>query len=294
MLENFQLATIIKQGTQTSLLQIPLYQDLQDNLADNWQTQYNTFIDDIREIDFNFGYKLEEDECFRLSDYELPDWIAEEDSETIRDIDTIRTNEELINSIKGTVAFVRNDRNEELMLFQNFTRSQVIRPGRFLLLGRDTYEGIERPGLILNEKLSAVYLPIESKLLFRSFRNVNTFLPLADFYKEASEQEIREILNHTLLAPEDPDATATSATQWFRKRFAMLRDSRVLDQYSANEIEERSNGYDIEIHISQSKIVFPADKPEAKKILQFLNEEIFRGPITETLYETNSKRQADQ
>lgn len=293
MLENFQLATIIKQGTQTSLLQVPLYQDLQDNLADNWQTQYSTFIDDIHEIDFNFGYKLEEDECFRLSDYELPDWIAEEDSETIRDIDTIRTNEELTDYIKGTVAFVRNDRNEELMLFQNFTRSQVIRPGRFLLLGRDTYEGIERPGLILNEKLSAVYLSTESKLLFRSFRNVNTFLPLADFYKEASEQEIREILNHNLLAPEDPDATATSATQWSRKRFAMLRDSRVLDQYSANEIEGRSNGYDVEIHISQGKIVFPADKPEAKKILQFLNEEIFRGPITETLYETNSKRQAD-
>ena len=31
----------------------------------------------------------------------------------------------------------------------------------------------------------------------------------------------------------------------------------------------------------------------AKKLLQFLNEELFRGAITETLYETNSKREAD-
>jgi len=64
-------------------------------------------------------------------------------------------------------------------------------------------------------------------------------------------------------------------------------------RHSAIQIEERSNGYDVEIGISQDKIVFPADKPAAKKLLQFLNEEIFRGPITETLYETNSKRQAD-
>ena len=31
----------------------------------------------------------------------------------------------------------------------------------------------------------------------------------------------------------------------------------------------------------------------SKTGLQFLNEELFRGAITETLYETNSKREAD-
>ena len=305
MLENFHLAAIIIQGAQMRMLQIPLHQELQEDLAESWQTQlqeylvesqktqYDTCVEDIREIDFNIGYKLDEGECFRLPDYELPAWIAEENSETIRNFDAIGTNETLIDSIKGMVAFALNDQGEELMLFQNFTHSQVIRPGLSLLLDHQTYKTIEHPGLTLDRKLSAVYLPTEGKLLFRSFRTVNTFLPLADFYKEASEQEIREVLSHELLAPQDADALAVGASQWFRKRFAMLRDSRVLDQYSASEIRERSNGYDVEIGISQDKIVFPADKPAAKKILQFLNEEIFRGPITETLYETNSKRQAD-
>ena len=83
------------------------------------------------------------------------------------------------------------------------------------------------------------------------------------------------------------------ANQWDRKRFAMLRDSDVLDQYSAGQIRERSTRYDVDIHVSEDKIIFPSEKPEAKKVLQFLNEEIFRGAITENLYETNSKRQAD-
>ena len=76
-----------------------------------------------------------------------------------------------------------------------------------------------------------------------------------------------------------------------RKRFAMLRQSRVLDQYSASDIKQRSRNYDVDIQISKGKIVFPAESAAAKKLLQFLNEEIFRGAITETLYETNSKRE---
>ena len=293
MLENFQLAVIIKQGSETILLTIPLYQDLQDDLAENWQNQYDRFVVEIQEIDFNAGYDPEGHECFCLKDYTLPLWLVNENSQTVPSLDTISSNETLIESIKGVVAFARNDRSEEVVLFQNFSRSHVIRPGCFLFLQNNIYKTNQNPGMTLGVKLSAVYLPTERKLLFRSFRTVNTFLPLEDFYKEASEQEIREVLGHELLAPKDADALAVGANQWFRKRFAMLRDSRVLDRYSAGQIRERSSRYDVDIHISQDKIVFPSDKPAAKKVLQFLNEEIFRGAITEVLYETNSKRQAD-
>lgn len=43
----------------------------------------------------------------------------------------------------------------------------------------------------------------------------------------------------------------------------------------------------------QDRIVFPAEKVPAKKLLQFLNEELFWGATTERLFETNSKRIAD-
>ena len=211
MLENFHLAAIIKQGAQTRMLQIPLHQALQDSLAGDWQRQYDIFRDGINEIAFDAGYQPEDHERFCLFDYQLPEWIAKESSQTIVNLDTISSNEELIDSIKGTIAFARNDQGEELMLFQNFTRSQVIRPRKFLFLEAGTYRSTKRPGLTLGEKLSAVYQPAECKLLFHKFRIVNTFLPLSDFYKEASEQEIREVLGHERLAAEDPGALATTA-----------------------------------------------------------------------------------
>jgi hypothetical protein len=293
MLENFQLTAIIKRGVKVLLLRIPLHQALQESLAETWQDQYDGFVADIHEIDFNAGYQPEEYERFRLQDYDPPDWISAENSQTVPGLDAIGKDDTLIDAIRGIVAFTRDGQGEELMLFQNFSRSRVIRPGRFLFLQNNTYKTTQRPGLTLDGKLSAVYRPGENKLIFQNFRTVNTFLPLADFYEEASEQQIREVLSHDLLAPEETEAIAAGANQWFRKRFAMLKDSGVLDQYSAKQIKQRSKGYDVHIQISKGKIVFPAEKAAAKKLLQFLNEEIFRGAITETLYETNSKREAD-
>ncbi len=293
MLRNFQLAAVTKKSKQIRLFRIPIRQQLQIALAETWQRQYTTFIHNIQEINFNACYHPENHERFCLSGYELPDWLRHENCQTIPYLDAINANEDFVDSITAIIGFARNEVDAELILFQNFSASHVIRPGRFLFLQNNIYETAHRPGLALGGKLSAFYCTEGRKLLFQNFRTVNTFLPLADYYEEASEQQIREVLTHRIFAPEDPDALAVNANQWFSKRFALLRDSGILDQYSTQEICDRSQGYDINIQLEGDKIVFPADKVGAKRLLQFLNEEIYRGPITETLYETNSKREAD-
>lgn len=294
MLENFQLAAITGSGENMRLYRIPLHQGLQATLAESWSDQFDRFMEDMQELDFNAGYTPEEHERFRLTDYDLPTGLHAETSQSVPDLDPITDDDNLLGAIKGIVAFARNQQGEEVVLFQNFSRAHIIAPGRFLFLTDHTYETARRPGLTLGSKLCAVYFPGPRKLLFHNFRTANTFLPLAEFYQEASETEIRDVLEHPLLAAEDVDALATNSNQWFRKRFAMLKDSGILDNYSAQEIRAHSVGYDIDIQIDgQGKIIFPAEKAPAKRILQFLNEEIFRGAITETLYETNSKREAD-
>lgn len=293
MLNNFHLAAIVKQDGGIRLLHLPLHQELQQTLSDTWSHQYVAFMNGKTEVDFNAGYQPEEHEQFSLANFELPGLLLGQNSQTIETLDAVTDNDALLSSSKGIVGFARDEIGAEIILFQNFSRSHVIQPGRFLFLNNDTYETTSRPALALDSKLSAAYFPATQKLLFHNFRTVNTFLPLADYYKEASEHEIKEVLNHESLAPEDADVLATDANQWFRKRFAMLRDSGVLNEYSPKQIQVRSKGYDVEIHISKGKIVFPADKPAAKKLLQFLNEELFRGAITDKLFETNSKREAD-
>ena len=293
VLENFHLLAIVNGNSQPKLLRIPLRQELQNNLAESWEIQHQDFVDGVDEVNFNAGYKPEKHERFGIPEYKLPPWFSGINGQTILDLDRLKAKEELFECIQGIAGYGCNSRMDDLMLFQNFTRSQVIKAGRHLLFDSNTFRGIDQPGLTLDRSLSAVYLPLERKLLFKSFRTVNTFLPLSDFYREASGKEIREVLEHEMLEAEDPDALINNANQWFCKRISMLKDSGVLDEYSADEIKERSKGHNISIKVSNGKLAFPAGKGDAKKLLQFLNEELYRGPITETIFETNSKKQAD-
>ena len=107
MFEDFQLAAIVRQSSRTRLLRIPLHQTLQNTLAENWQSQYETFVKERQEVDFDAGYKPEAHELFRLKDYTLPDWLASENSQTAANLDAISKNEKLLDSIKGIIAFVR-------------------------------------------------------------------------------------------------------------------------------------------------------------------------------------------
>ena len=292
MYKDFELAAIIGKDADKELRYISLSRERQDTLKKEWKAQYNSFVDDKDIVNFDPSYVPDKHELFCLRGFKLPSWLAEENSASISDFERIQNNERQISLIKGIAAFVQNETDEEFILFQRFMPAQVIRPSLSLKWDLNTFSKMDGPAFMLANYLSAVYHPGERKLLFHSFYNANIFLSLSDYFKEASEQDIREILSHKRLAPENVNALAIDANQQFRKRFAILKRSGILDKFTPIDIRWRSKEYDISIQLSadNEKIVFPSDKSAAKKLLQFLNDEIFRGPITGDLYETNSRK----
>jgi len=293
MLSNFQLAAISKQRDQVQLLRIPMLQRLQTLLANTWEKQRQAFSGQTQEIPFNASYQPQENELFALMDFDPPTWLSAECSTNNGSLDPIDQAEEQFASIKGIVAFAIDESGVELVLFQNFSRSHVIKPGFNILFENGTYVTDERPGIALDNKLSAVYIPSAQKLPFHSFHITNTFLPLGGYYQEATEQQIREVLAHPSLEPINVDALVAKPSEWVKKQFAIVRDTGVLDRYTSEQIKACSVGYDVDIKMQDGKIVIPVDPHPLKKLLQFLSEDLFKGAITETLYETNSKREAD-
>ena len=297
MLNNFHLVAIVLKRTRRQLRQIPMSRDVQDKLAEKWQFQYDKFVQEIEEIPFDPSYKPDDHERFCEHNYKLPEWLEKENSLTASGLDRIRNNQAEMGNIKGIVAFARNEHNQELMLFQNFKRFQIIETDSVLslFLRDDTYTNIETPGFTLGKKLSAIYHSTGRKLLFHSFRNVNIFLDLSEYFKEASEEDIREILSHELFYPENLDISVTNPSQTFRNKFALLKRSGVLDKITASEIEDRSKGFDVPIQLSEEnkKIVFPSKKSDALKLLRFLNDEYVHGAATRSPYIANSKRKMD-
>ena len=295
MFYNFHIAAISKRS-KTSLRLIETHGALSDTLIRNWSSQFRDFILETEEIDFTVGYSPGLGEHFRIRPYNLPSWLEGKNSENARNIKTFDKNENIINSITGIVAFTRDNKNKELMLFQNFTKGNIIQPGGYVFFGPDahsdpsSYKAADSRLLRFDNKLSAVYLPEERKLLFDSYRNVNTFLCISDFYEIASGKDIRNILNHELFECDDKDTIVNHATQFMRRRFAILIDSKILDILSAKEVKEQADKHNINIQINNDKIIFPTENDQAKTLLQFLNQEIFQGSLTNEIFETNSKK----
>lgn len=292
MIQDLQLAALVAEGSKRHLLRIPLTQPLQEQLGAQWHHQYELFCDDVEEVDFDPGFTPDDHHRFKVDEFTLPDWLESVHSRNINELQPLNRHEDTLDRVKGIVGFAEID-GEEVILFQNFSRSHIIEPGRFLLLAAGSYISSEHRGLTLSNRLAAVLYVADSRLLFCNFRAANVILPLAHLYREASEDEVREVLSHERLAPVNLEALASNPSQWFRKHIAMLRDSTVLDDFSAQQLRARARNVGVAVTVRNGKLVFPSDKDSAKRLLQFLSEELFRGAITNTLYATNSKRAAN-
>ena len=290
MLENFHLAAISKRASQFRVRRIPLEQRVQDNLAEEWSKQYNKLNERTDEVGLDLGYSLEQDQIFAIDGFLPPSWLTIPTTVEFPDINEISTDTESLLTITGLVGFATHSDDGAILLFQNFTRRMVIRPRTFIVLERGTFSSPDRAALALGTMLSAVYSERERKLKLIDFRSVNTFLPLGDQIREATSGEIRELLQHRKLKTDDIERWANEGTQWFKKRFSMLRHSAVLEDYSVELLRKKGASHQVDVILSDGKIVFPSDANSAKRLLQLLVEELFLGAVSGDLYETNSKR----
>lgn len=293
MLTSFHLGAIAKRGNSFSIRRVPLAQNIQTELQQEWSSQYNSFSQRSTDVEFSLGYGLEDDQVFLLEDFPAPPWLLHPTTVEFPDINKLETGASSLREVRGLAGFTSHSEHGPLILFQNFTASRVIRPRSYLILTSDTFSSTDNSVIRLDTQLSAVYRMSTRQLRMLNYRVVNTFLPLDENFREATANEIRQVLQHPSLRTSDADKWASEDSQWFRKRFAMLKTSTVLDDYSVEVLRERGGVHSVDVDVVDGRIEFPDDKPSAKKLLQLLTEELFLGAISGDLYETNSKKKAD-
>jgi uncharacterized Fe-S cluster-containing radical SAM superfamily enzyme len=70
------------------------------------------------------------------------------------------------------------------------------------------------------------------------------------------------------------------ANTWIRRKVAMINDSQVLENYLAAEIKKRARTVGVDITVKDNKVVIPNDKDQIKVILEFLDEEVYKGSFS--------------
>jgi antitoxin component of MazEF toxin-antitoxin module len=141
----------------------------------------------------------------------------------------------------------------------------------------------------LDNKLVAVIQGNQTK--FKSFHNARMVFDLSEQYREATDEDLTELSQHSSLEIADVTQFISNADNQVRKMAHTISSSDVLGTYSVTDISTAANNFpEVTITVNNGKLVLPTEKRELKEVLHFLLEDIYKGPLSGSSYLTNSKR----
>lgn len=265
---------------------IPLIKKLQNDLDTYFTNEISAFINKEK-VNFNGEYKPEDDQILIIENYDLKDSLSAETLNNPLSVDPISQNE--IESIKGLIL-----KNENYIIFQTFDNRKIIRPDKWhLLYSADTFSKIEQMGIAIEQKIDMLYQINEKSLLFFSYHNASKILDLNNYYREATDREIESFLSNDLFEADLSQIDKNLFNSRIRKKIYQIQKNDTLNivKDKKDKVREYASEVVIELNFNDKngKIIFPNEKRKIEILINFLNDDIFKSPITDDWYQTNSK-----
>lgn len=231
-------------------------------------------------VPFTGNYKIEEDEVLYV-EMALPENVAEVSVNALG-IQTLNLNQDPIK----TLFWYENG----VYYFQNFDNRRLLRNRNVIVYSGNTYTRLEENAFIIEPHINAVYR--ERRFYFPNYANANKIFSLADFYHEATDEEIKQFAIGGKVSMDEEWFLKTNTV--IRKNITLLQKSNVLATADTKKIKRSAAKlFKLTINLDDDgKIIFPNNHKETKDILTFLNEQYFTGVITGKPYRTNNKRDA--
>ncbi len=251
--------------------------------------EFEKGIDDT--ITFDPGYQLQEGECFEIKDFLISDALK---AVCKQPLSADRLDKDQLGHlpIKSIVGYDFSDRKERIF-FQNFDSRRVLIPGKgfavFATADSSTFKELEAPVVLLDAHLAAIW--DKGTLKFKSFHNAKKIFDLTSYFTEATDEQIGEFVAHNFIVCEDKEKLIKNSTAWSRKKIALILHGKVLDSMTAKSVKEAAKLVEYEVPMSGNKIALPTDKRELKALLQFLDEDLYLGPISQRRLLSSGKRE---
>lgn len=238
----------------------------------------------LNAINFDGFYKPEEDECLKIENFSLPNEIKRAIKNPLGEDKLIVENKEM--NIRA-VFLILDDEERERIIFQRTQKKQVLSKGIKFLWDKDTFILSRKPVIAITDRIDAYYE--DGILYFKSYYWANQIISLDEYYREATDNEIRKFCNNSYFYVEDVNLLLNSS-KFIRKKIAYIEDSKVLTKNTIGKIVANATKLGLDLKMHNDKIVFPTDLVEQKKILSYLADEIYKGVLSDDVYLTNSKR----
>ena len=281
----FNFFTYLKDG---NIKRIPLVRKLQMRLTQGFAEKLSVYIlNETTLLDFNENvhYKPDEDELFVIENFRMPQEIT---NALNNPVNLQNISEEDYENIRAILCGGQQNNGNYEILFTVFDSRKIIKCSRFktILLYRDgTFTDFENKMIVIDERIDVLFR--NNNLYFRSFTNAKKIFGdyLNDYYREATDEEIKEFSNQ-LFEADIPDEFID-----YRARmliFGIMRGGIPVVQRVVQVGREK---FGIELEITDDgKLAIPDNKRDFKRLLKLLNDDLLESPLTSAKYETNSKR----
>lgn len=145
---------------------------------------------------------------------------------------------------------------------------------------------------IVEDKIHALYE--EGKLYFQSYTVANQIFSLIDFVTEATNAEIESFVEIDGINV-NTESIKHIANIKTRRLIKLLSNTDNISAFMRKAPRTKTsllNKYGVNAQINENKeLVLPTNNvADLNRVLEFLNEDIFRGVITDRLYRSNSKK----
>jgi len=157
-----------------------------------------------------------------------------------------------------------------------------------LFFEENTFKRENRWGIGITDTVDCVFS--QTELRFSSYFYARQIFDLSDYYRLATDAEVQSFSELDLLSITDKKQFQSMADTWIRRKIAVINDICVLKNNTAPKIKTLAQNCGLEVTLKKNKLVLPTDKKKLKEILQFLDNEVYKGTFSEETYITNSKR----
>lgn len=244
-------------------------------------------------VEFDPGYKLHDDECFEIHDFPMSEDLLGFCRQPLS-AERVEASDFAELPINGIVGYDFSGGQRKLY-FQNFDSRRVLIPGRrFALLpmaDASTFKQLTKPVLLLDAHITAVW--DNGVLRFKSFHLAKQLFDLSTYFTEATDEQITQFVSHSRLQCADTTRFTGACNTWSRTKIALILRGGILDHATGEIIREAAAAVEYEVQMDGDRIVLPEEKNELRSLLQFLDEDIYRGPISHRRLLSSGKRQLE-
>ena len=267
---------------------VHLDRSVQQDIETIFRDQEADFRQDVTdEVDFDGDWKPEPNEFLTIDVPQEAQIFVDAINSNAVSVPSIDTKEFDQEGIKALFTGF-SDNGSTKVLIQQFSSRQMLSNKFALVFQGNAFRRLVDQAFTLDTSLTCILE--DGKLKFKSFHKMRSIIDLSDFYREATETEVRSFAKHPTFKVADVERFLSQSDQTIRKLIHSVTRMETLDNYSAKAIKEAAKDVKMDIAMKKKRIVMPESRAEVKILLHFLNDGLYEAPLSKQRYVTNSKK----